>query len=442
MDFNRFNGINNVRGFEEQYYKNGQFNRFNLNDIDKINLNHPFKILISYIIIKNEKDIKNINNLKITFEFDYFKLLDNFNRYNIAFELSFHLVIEDKLFLYKSDEVYFIILKKEKNRLPVDSVYFICLSDIDKGEKELTKLEKWKREVIKNKEKLKDQLSLINPYVYNTINLFYKSKDKKNHLSIDFYFSNEGRNFIFEHNFDKNYFLDAIDHYPIINPDFLSESLNPYPTQDPDFLLSILENFDLKKLDKIIYYHPFRYLIDQFYFFNEMYMSNYENIDVLVDDYFKRLNNYYRYGIVFNSKNMHQGNKLLLKFHIWGYHIEADLKVINYSPHGLEIINLDEIDNGEIELSKIEKWKRKIVIEKKSVKDKLILLAPYIYNNFSIFYHLSHKDNIKKYQYLLDIYFKRREHNIGDLNKFKKNNYKEKRICEDKIFEKYKEILK
>ena len=101
------NGINNFRVSEESYYKSGQFNRFNLNDIDKINLNHPFKILISYILIYRYK--KNINNLRIKFDFDYFKLLDNFNRYNIAFDPNYHLVIEDKLFLYKDKEDYNII---------------------------------------------------------------------------------------------------------------------------------------------------------------------------------------------------------------------------------------------------------------------------------------------------------------------------------------------
>ena len=369
-------------------------------------------------------------------------MLDNFNRYNIAFDPNYHLVIDDKLFLCKFNEEYHI-LKKEKFRRPVDRVYFICLDDIDKGEKELTKLEKWKREVIKNKVKLKDQLSLINPYVYNNINLFYKSKDKKNHISIDFYFSNEGIKAFFGEEFNQIYFKD----------------INVYPEKDPDFLLSILENFDLKKLDKIKYPHPFNYLIntislntcvyfgedfDEFH--NPIDNNNYENksIDVLGDDYFKILDNYYRYGIVFNSKVVHQGNKLLIKdSFLRGFYEVSKLKNINYHPKGLEIINLDEIDNGGIELSEIEKWKRKIIIEKKSLKDKLVLLDPYNYDNFSIFYKLSQEDNIKKY-HKIDNYINFR-YGMNDLNKVKKVrkiNYKEKKECEDKIFKKYKEILK
>ena len=286
-------------------------------------------------------------------------MLDNFNRYNIAFDPNYHLVTEDKLFLYKFKEDYNIILKKEKFRRPANYVYFICLSDIDKGEKELTKLEKWKREVIKNKVKLKDQLSLINPYVYNNINLFYKSKDKKNHISIDFYFSNEGIKLFLGEEFNKRF-----------------KDINVYPEKDPDFLLSILENFDVKKLDKMKYPHPFNYLINRFSlnsydyfggdfdeFDNPIDNNNYENksIDVLGDDYFKILDNYYRYGIVFNSKVVHEGNKLLIKDFLSRYYEVSELKNINRYPRGLEIINLDEIDNGGIELSEIEKWKRKII---------------------------------------------------------------------------------
>ena len=407
MDFNRFNGINNFIGFEEPYYKNGQFNRFNLNDIDKILLNHPFKFLINYIIIN--KDKVNINNLKLTFEFDYFKLLDNFNRYNIAFDPNYHLVIEDKLFLSKFGEDFNIILKKEKFFRNVDHVYFICLSDIDKGKKELTKLEKWKREVIKNKVNLKDQLSLINPYVYDNFILFYKYKDKKNHLSIDFYFSNEGIKVLFEQKFNNFFFLNDNINYPVI---------------DPDFLLSVIEDFDVKKIDKIGFSHPFNYLIDKFYINNQMWNDNYENksIYVLGDDYFKILDNYYRYGIVFNSKDVCQGNKLLIREYYSGYYEVSELKEINYYPRGLEIINLDEIDNGGIELSEIEKWKRKIIIEKKSLKDKLVLLHPYNYDNFCIFHKLTHEDNLEKYHYQIDEYI-----NENKLEKVRKINYKEKK---------------
>ena len=273
---------------------------------------------------------------------------------------------------------------------------------------------------------------------------FINLKIKKNHLSIDFYFSNEGIKLFLGEEFNKNYFLDKFNDF------------NGYPEEDPDFLLSILENFDVKKLDKINYPHPFNYLIDTIYiitiryfggdhdeFYNPIDNNNYENksIDVLGDDYFKILDNYYRYGIVFNSKVVHQGNKLLIKYFNSGYYEVTELKNINLYPQGSEIINLDEIDNGEIELSEIEKWKRKIIIEKKSLKDKLVLLDPYNYDNFHIFYKLSQEDNIKEYHYKIDNYINPR-YGMNELNKVRKINYNEKKESEDKIFKKYKEILK
>ena len=197
----------------------------------------------------------------------------------------------------------------------------------------------------------------------------------------------------------------------------------------------------LKKIDKMVYPHPFNYSINNISF-PELYFpiqyniypiqyNNYENksIDVLGDDYFKILDNYYRYGIVFNSKDVQQGNKLLIKNFNSGYYEVSKLENINFYRQGLEIINLDEIDNGEIELSEIEKWKRKIIIEKKSLKDKLVLLDPYNYDNFCIFYKLSQEDNLGKYHYRIDNYFNPRyyKNELNKLIKVRKINYKEKK---------------
>ena len=241
--------------------------------------------------------------------------------------------------------------------------------------------------------------------------MFYKSKDEKNNLSIDFYFSDEGIKLFLGEEFYESYFLN--------------ERFNDYPEKDPDFLLSILENFDVKKIDKIRFSHPFECLRGEISF-TVLYFPiqyNYENksIDVSGDDYFKILDNYYRYEIVFNSKDVHQGNKLLIKCFNSSYYV-ADLEYINHYPKGLEIINLDEIDNGEIELSEIEKWKRKIIIEKKSLKDKLVLLDPYNYDNFCIFYKLSRKDNLEEYYYQIVNYIFE-----DKLKKVRKINYKEKK---------------
>ena len=105
------------------------------------------------------------------------------------------------------------------------------------------------------------------------------------------------------------------------------------------------------------------------------------------------------------------------------------LKNINFYRQGLEISNLDEIDNGEIELSEIEKWKRKIITEKKSLKDKLVLLNPHNYDNFPFFYKLSQEDNLEKYHYQIDKYINNRYSiiNLNNLIKVRKVNYKQKK---------------
>ena len=190
-------------------------------------------------------------------------------------------------------------------------------------------------------------------------------------------------------------------------------------------LLSIFEDFDVKKIDKIRFSHPFEYLMLKFFHARLIGGNNYENKinDFLRDDYFKILDNYYRYGIVFNSKDVHQGNKLIIKEYNSNHYVVLDLKDIKRYQQNLKIINLDEIDNGLIELSEIEKWKRKIVNEKKSLKDKIVLLLPYNYDNFCIFYKLSHEDNLEKYHYKISKYSS--EGKIGKVRK----NYKEKKYA-------------
>ena len=72
-----------------------------------------------------------------------------------------------------------------------------------------------------------------------------------------------------------------------------------------------------------------------------------------------------------------------------------------------------------------------------------MLLNPHNYDNFPFFYKLSQEDNLEKYHYQIDKYINNRYSiiNLNNLIKVRKVNYKQKKICEDKIFEKYKELL-
>ena len=103
-------------------------------------------------------------------------------------------------------------------------------------------------------------------------------------------------------------------------------------------------------------------------------------------------------------------------------------------------IKINDLDNGEITLSEIEKWKRKVVNQQTDRKTKLRLLHPNVYHSLITFVVFSN--------------FKGRPHNkidydlswegISGVNK-KINNHKNKynytNIYEDKIYNKIKMLL-
>ena len=98
------------------------------------------------------------------------------------------------------------------------------------------------------------------------------------------------------------------------------------------------------------------------------------------------------------------------------------------------------MDNGEITLSEIEKWKRKVVNQQTDRKTRLWLLDPNIYHSLITFVVFSN--------------FKERPHNKIDYDLSgdgisgvdrKLNNYKNKynytKVYEDKIYNKIKMLL-
>ena len=54
-------------------------------------------------------------------------------------------------------------------------------------------------------------------------------------------------------------------------------------------------------------------------------------------------------------------------------------------------ISLDKLDNGEITLSEIEKWKRKVVNQQTNRKTKLRLLDPNVYHSLITFFFSNFK---------------------------------------------------
>ena len=102
---------------------------------------------------------------------------------------------------------------------------------------------------------------------------------------------------------------------------------------------------------------------------------------------------------------------------------------------------LNDLDKGEITLSDIEKWKRKVINQQTDRKTKLRLLDPNVYHSLNTFVVFSN--------------FKGRPHNkidydlsidgISGVDRKKINNYKNKynytKIYEDRIYNKIRGFL-
>ena len=259
-----------------------------------------------------------------------------------------------------------------------------------------------------------------------------------------------------------------------------------------------LKPFDLTKINNIVNIHPFQYIMINLYgdypFFDEegRFMNEYgetmddegkirdeygeimyENPDegelVFGFKYFEFLDNYYRYGIGFDPNfNLQDENKLYIKcFYSKGgrsditdkdkYYIldkkrwKLDLVPFNDAKkwhlklllfNDVKVIKLEDIDEGKKELTEIEKWKRKVVCRQKSLKNKLTLLNPEVYNNFLLFYKLSKKDKMS--HGMIDYYLSFDGIEFLSNKKYNntyKNNYKDIKIYEDRLFDKYKELF-
>ena len=150
----------------------------------EIFLNHPFKILLYYLrkhlpydSYFSEVDISDL----------YFRLLDDYNRYGIAFEREDNLFPDNNLYVIENDNSkkpkyelhfdskYFLLLnnKYDKKTLLFNKVKKIDLNKNDKGEKPLSEWEKKKRDCIKEQKNKYLLISMMNPDVYNN-DIFFK----------------------------------------------------------------------------------------------------------------------------------------------------------------------------------------------------------------------------------------------------------------------------
>ena len=144
----------------------------------EIFLNHPFKIILYYLrkhlpygSYFSEVDINDF----------YFRLLDDYNRYGIAFERENNLFPDNNLYviendnskkpkyLLRFDSKYNLLFNNnyDKKTLLFNKVKKIDLNKYDRGEKPLSKWEKEKRDCIKEQKNKYLQIAMMEPKFYN-----------------------------------------------------------------------------------------------------------------------------------------------------------------------------------------------------------------------------------------------------------------------------------
>ena len=167
----------------------------------------------------------------------------------------------------------------------------------------------------------------------------------------------------------------------------------------------------------------------------DYYPTGLEN-DVVKDvNYFKILDNFYRYGITFEENEIYPENVLCVKscydenkpFH---YIIpnRYDLKTRIFND--VKTSNLNDCDTGEITLSEIEKWKRKVINEQQNKKTKLRLLNPTICRSLITFYIFSSFEERPNNQFNFDISYDGIDKNFRKIKNYK---YEHIKNYEDKL---------
>ena len=156
---------------------------FDMKLAKEIFLNHPFKIILlslrKHLPYGSHFSEVDINDL-------YFKLLDDYNRYGIAFEREYDLFPDNILYViendnsdkyvYHSHSKYKLLLNRnyDKKTLLFNKVKKIDLNKYDRGKKPLSIWEKEKRDCIKKQRNKYLQIAMMDPKFYNNDELFEK----------------------------------------------------------------------------------------------------------------------------------------------------------------------------------------------------------------------------------------------------------------------------
>ena len=206
-----------------------------------------------------------------------------------------------------------------------------------------------------------------------------------------------------------------------------------------------LKPYDLKMINDLARNHPYQKTMFLVYKYYCSYDDEVEGDRLNEIDYFKLLDRYYRYGITFDKCDLYPENVLCVKEDFnetppFRYLVGNNYNLKQLLFNDVKKIILNDLDKGEITLSEIEKWKRKVINQQTDRKTRLRLLDLNIYHSLITFIVFSN--------------FKERPHNKVDYDLSrdgfsgvdrKLNNYKNKynytKIYEDKIYNKIKMLL-
>ena len=154
--------------------------------IKKLDLDHPYKILLRFLL--NYSPSYRIKKNDANPDYDgyedftdyYFEILDDYNRYGIAFDRYSDILPDNKLgvfeYEYFGKTCYYLVKnRRDKKILLFNKVKTINLDDHDRGEKPLSEEEKQKRDLIKKQTNKKLQVALMDPDIYNNDILFKKA---------------------------------------------------------------------------------------------------------------------------------------------------------------------------------------------------------------------------------------------------------------------------
>ena len=144
--------------------------------IKEILRNHPYKILLwilykyypSYSSGKGNDANPDYDGYEDVTDF-YFRMLDDYNRYGIAFERDHELFPDNKLGVF---DYHLVDNRYDKKVLLFNKVKTIDLNEHDRGKKPISEKEKQKRDIIKKQTNKKLQVAMMDPIVYNNDELF------------------------------------------------------------------------------------------------------------------------------------------------------------------------------------------------------------------------------------------------------------------------------